>query len=81
MKVNNIIVENLPEKEVVEKFCKGFGKTKQVLMTKQNGCNKLKKTYCRNVTMTNYNIDQKVLDKVMKKIQINKAPGNDLING
>ena len=38
-------------------------------------------TYCRNVRATNYNVDQKMLNKVIKKIQINKAPGSDLING
>ena len=41
----------------------------------------LEKTYCRNVRANNYNIDRKMLDKVIKKIQINKTPGSDLING
>ena len=38
----------------------------------QNGCNNFKKTYLKNVTVTNYNIDRKMLDKVIKKIQINQ---------
>ena len=38
MKGNNIIVEKLSEKDL-----KMFGKTKQVLMTRQNGYNNLKK--------------------------------------
>ena len=41
----------------------------------------LEKTYCRNVTATNYNIDRKMMGKLIKKIEINKAPGSDLING
>ena len=58
-----------------------FGKTKQILMIQQNGYSNFKKYYCRNVTAANFDIDRKMLDKVIKKIQINKAPGSDLING
>ena len=58
-----------------------FDKMKQSFNDKAEWLQQLEKTYCRNVTATNYNIDRKMLDKVIKKIQINNAPGSDLING
>ena len=81
MKGNNIIVEKLLEKEAVEKFWKDVWQNEASLDDKAEWLQQIEKTYCRNVTATNYNIDRKMLDKVIKKIQINKAPGSDLING
>ena len=71
----------MPEKEILENFWKDILQNEASFNDKAEWLQKLKKTYCRNVTVTNYNIDQKILDKVIKKIQINKAPGSDLING
>ena len=81
MKGNNIIVEKLLEKEAVEKFWKDVWQNEASFNDKAEWLQQLEKTYCRNVRATNYNIDRKMLDKVIKKIQINKAPGSDLING
>ena len=81
MKGNNIIVEELPEKEAVEKFQKDVWLNEVSFNDKSEWLQQLEKTYCRNVTATNYNINQKMLDKVIKKMQINKAPGTHLING
>ena len=81
MKGNNIIVEKLPEKEAAEKFWKDIWQNEASFNYKAEWLQQIEKTYCRNVTATNYKIDRKMLDKVMKKIQINKASGNDLING
>ena len=81
MKGNNITIEKLPEKEAVENFWKDVWQNEASFNGKEEWQQKLEKTYCRNVTTTNYNIDRKILDKVIKKIQINKAPGCDLING
>ena len=81
MKGNNIIVEKLPEKEAVEKFWKDVWQKEASFNDKAEWLQQLEKTYCRDVRATNYNIDPKMLDKVIKKIQINKAPGSDLING
>ena len=50
-------------------------------MDKAEWLQQIEKTYCRNVTATNYHIDRKMLDKVIKKTQIHKTPGSDLING
>ena len=81
MKGNNIIVEKLPEKEAVEKFQKDVWQNEVSFNDKSEWLQQLEKTYCRNVTASNYNINQKMLDKVIKKMQINKAPGTHLING
>ena len=81
MNGNNIIVENLPEKEAVEKFWKDVWQNEASFNDKAEWLQQLEKTYSRNVTATNYNIDQKMLDKVIKKIRITKAPASDLING
>ena len=81
MKGNNIIVEKLAEKEAVEKFWKDVWQNEASFNDKAEWLQQLEKTYCRNVRATNYNIDRKILDKVIKKIQINKAPGSDIING
>ena len=69
------------EKEAVEKFWKDILQNKASFNVKAEWLQQLEKTYCRNVTATNYNIDQKMLDKVIRKIQINKAPSSELING
>ena len=66
---------------MVENFWKDILQNEASFNDKAEWLQKLKKTYCRNVTVTNYNIDQKILDKVIKKIQINKPLGSDLING
>ena len=58
-----------------------FDKMKQSFNDKAEWLQQLEKTYCRNVRATNYNINRKMPDKVIMKIQINKAPGSDLING
>ena len=71
----------MPEKEAVEKFWKDVWQNEASFNDKAEWLQQLEKTYCRNVRATNYNIDRKMLDKVIKKIQINKAPGSDLING
>ena len=81
MKGNNIIVEKLPEKEEVEKSWKDVWQNETNFNDKAEWLQQLKKTYCRNVTATNHRIDRKMLDKVINKIQINKVPGSDLING
>ena len=81
MKGNNIIVEKLPEKEAVEKFWKDVWQNEASLDDKAEWLQQIEKTYYRNVTATNYHIDRKMLDKVIKKIQIHKTPGSDLING
>ena len=81
MKGNNINVEKLPEMEEVEKFRKDIWQNEASFNDKAEYLQQLEKIYCRNVTATNYNIDRKMLDKVIKKTQINKTPGNDLING
>ena len=81
MKGNNIIVEKLPEKEAVEKFWKDVWQNEASFNDKAEWLQQLGKIYRRNVTATNYNIDREILDKVIKKIQFNKAPGSDLING
>ena len=69
------------EKEAVEKFWKDILQNKKSFNVKAEWLQQLEKTYCRNVTATNYNIDRKMLDKVIRKIQINKAPSSELING
>ena len=57
------------------------GLTKQTCFNdKADWLQQLEKAFCRNVTATNYNIGRRMLDKVIKKIQINKAQGSDLIN-
>ena len=81
MKGNNIIVEKLPGKEAVEKFWKDVWQNEASFNEKVEWLQQLKKTCCRNVTATLYNIDQKIPDKIIKKIQINMVPGSDLING
>ena len=77
MKGNNIIVE----KEAVEKSWEDVWQNETSFNNKAEWLQQLKKTYCRNVTATNYSIDRKMLDKVINKIQINKVPSSDLING
>ena len=57
MNGNNIIVENLPEKEAVEKFWKDVWQNEASFNDKAEWLQQLEKTYCRNVTTTNYNID------------------------
>ena len=57
MNGNNIIVENLPEKELVEKFWKDVWQNEASFNDKAEWLQQLEKTYCRNVTTTNYNID------------------------
>ena len=69
------------EKEAVEKFWKDILQNKASFNVKAEWLQQLEKTYCRNVTATNYNIDRKMLDKVIRKIQINKATSSELING
>ena len=69
------------EKEAVEKFWKDILQNKASFNVKAEWLQQLEKTYCRNVTATNYNIDRKMLDKVIRKIQINKTPSSELING
>ena len=77
MKGNNIIVE----KEAVEKSWEDVWQNETSFNNKAEWLQQLKKTNCRNVTATNYSIDRKMLDKVINKIQINKVPSSDLING
>ena len=69
------------EKEAVEKFWKDILQNKASFNVKAEWLQQLEKTYCRNITATNYNIDRKMLDKVIRKIQINKTPSSELING
>ena len=71
----------MPEKDAVEKFWKDVWQNETSFNDKAEWLQQLEKIYYRNVTTTIYNIDRKMLDKVIKKIQINKAPSNDLING
>ena len=81
MKGNNFIVEKVPENEAVEKLWKDVLQNEASFNNKAEWLEQLEKTYCRNVSATNYNVDRKTLDKVIKKIQINNGPGRDLING
>ena len=80
MKENNIIFKKLPEKEALEEFWKDAWQNEASFDDKAEWLQQLEKTYCRNVRATDYNIDRKMLDKVIGKIQINRAPGSDLIN-
>ena len=72
----------MPGKKAVEKFWKDVWQNEASFNDKAEWLQQVEKTYCRNARATNYNIDRKMLDKeVITKIQINKAPGSDLING
>ena len=57
MKGNSIIVEKLSEKEAVEKFWKDVWQNEASFNYKAEWLQQLEKTYCRNITATNYNID------------------------
>ena len=61
----------------VENFWKGILHKDVVFNTNADWLPKLEETYCMNVTPTDYNIDRSILDKVVRKIQIHKSPGND----
>jgi hypothetical protein len=68
-------------KEEVENFWKGIWQKDAVFNEKAEWLDHLEKTYCTNVTTNDYTIDTTSLDKVIQKIQPNKAPGNDSITG
>ena len=75
------MLKNCQKRKQLKNFGKMFDKMKQSFNDKAEWLQQLEKTYCRNVRATNYNINRKMPDKVIMKIQINKAPGSDLING
>ena len=67
--------------KAVEKLWKDVLQNEANFNDKAEWLVQLEKTYCRNVSATNYSVDRKTLDKVIKKIQINNGPGRDLVNG
>ena len=79
MKGNNIIIHKLREKEVVETFWKDIWQNEASFNGKTKCLQQLEKHILKH-NNNNYKIDRKILDKVIKKIQISKAPDNDLIN-
>ena len=81
MKGDAISIEKAPTKEDVESFWKGIWQKGTIFNDKADWLPQLEKKYCNNVTATEYNINRTILDKVIQKIQINKAPGNDRIIG
>ena len=81
MKGDAISIEKVPTKQSVESFWKEIWQKGTILNDKADWLPQLEKTYCNNVTATEYNINQTILDKILQQIQTNKAPGNDHITG
>ena len=79
LKGNKITLTNLPAKHEVEDFWKGIGATKTSFNKNAKQLKELEKTYCKNVTLETYEIDRKMVDKVINNMHLNKSPGKDLI--
>ena len=81
MKGDKIEIEKVPTKENVEQFWKSIWQDNSIFNERAEWLKVLEDTYCTNVVNTKYKIDRVTLEKLIKKIQISKAPGQDRIIG
>ena len=77
MKDDKIEIEKVPTKENVEQFWKSIWQDNSIFNEKAEWLKVLEDTYCKNVVDAEYKIDKVTLEKLIKKIQISKAPGQD----
>ena len=78
-KGNNITLTNLVAKDEVEDFWKDIWATETNFNKNAKWLKELEKTYRKNVTPKTYKIDQKMVDKVINNMHLNKSLGKDLI--
>ena len=81
MKDDKIEIEKVPTKENVEQFWKSIWQDNSIFNEKAEWLKVLEDTYCTNVVDAEYKIDRVTLEKLIKKIQISKAPSQDRIIG
>ena len=80
MKEDKIEIEKVPTKENVEQLWKSTWQDNSIFNEKAEWLKVLEDT-CKNVVDAEYKIDRVTLEKLIKKIQISKAPGQDRITG
>ena len=81
MKDDKIEIEKVPTKENVEQFWKSIWQDNSIFNEKAEWLKFLEDTYCKIVVDAEYKIDRVTFEKLIKKIQISKAPGQDRIIG
>ena len=81
MKDDKIEIEKVPTKENVEQFWKSIWQDSSIFNEKVEWLKVLEDTYCKNVVDAEYKIERVTLEKLIKKIQISKVPGQDRIIG
>ena len=81
MRGERITVNNVPTKIEVENFWKGLWNKKGSFNSHANWLDMLKTDYCTNIEPKNYRITNSIVLKVVKKLQLKKAPGPDMIGG
>ena len=79
-KGNNIATEKLPKKESIETFWKGIWQKKTTFNRNAKWLQRLESTYCSYVTPKNYDINLRLVNQIISKMQLQKSPGSDLIN-
>ena len=80
LKEDAISIEKVPTKESVESW-KGIWQKGTIFNDKADWLPQQEKTYCNDVSATEYNINRTILDMIIQNIQINKAPVDDSITG
>ena len=77
MKEKNIEAEMTPTQEEIKHFWKNIWHNDSEFNENVEWLQTLKALYCKNVISSDYNITRPVLDKVIKKLHLNKSPGHD----
>ena len=77
---NSKPVKDMPEKEAIEEFWKSMWENPKEHRSDTPWMEMLKREYCKEAMQKNYEIDDKVMDKLLSKMANNKC-SKDLITG
>ena len=72
---NSKRLKDMPEKEAVEEFWKSMWENPKEHRSNTPWMEMLKREYCKEATQKNYEIDDKVMDKVLSTMANNKCGG------
>lgn len=81
MRGEQIIAKELPTKDDVENFWKGIWNKEGNFNQDANWLENLQTDYCSNARQKVYEIKKETVVKILKKLQMKKAAGPDLIGG
>ena len=81
MKNDKIEANEIPIKKSIKQVFKSIWQDNPIFNKKADRLKDFNNRYCKNMVNTEYEIDLQTLEKLKKKIQINKIPGQDRIIG